>query len=250
MAHFIGTNGNDNLPGPGQNNTGDDIMEGGEGLDTIRGGDGNDSLLGDDGNDLILGGLLNDTLSGGDNSDTLRGGDGNDFLSGESGNDFLADNVGSNNLDGGEGSDTLIGGSINVGDVDILLGGAGDDLLRRDAGTAGRVIYNGFGGGSEKDTLTGGGNGGVDIFVLGNQNGIFYDAVGSFALIENFSEADGDKIQLFGNSTNYVVNFDNGVGGAATDTVLRNSATNDVVAIFADVSLDPVTLLSADSIFV
>jgi Ca2+-binding RTX toxin-like protein len=248
MAHFIGTNGDDILPGAGQNNTGDDTMGGGEGQDSIQGGSGNDSLLGDDGNDLIVGGDNNDTLRGGDNRDTLRGGNGDDLLQGESGNDFLFDNNGSNNLDGGEGNDTLTGGSLDVGGVDTLLGGIGDDLLRRDA-TVGRVIYNGFGGDVENDTLTGG-NGSVDQFVLGDRNGIFYDAAGSFALIENFSEADGDKIRLFGNSTNYVVEFDNRFGAAATDTVLRNSATNDVVAVFADVSLDPITLLSADTIFV
>lgn len=248
MAHFIGTNGDDILPGAAQNNSGDDTMEGGEGLDTIEGGTGNDSLLGDDGNDSLLGGDNNDTLRGGDNRDTLRGENGDDLLRGQSGNDFLFDNNGSNDLGGGEGNDTLIGGSLDVGAVDTLSGGTGDDLLRRNA-TAGRVIYNGFGGDIENDTLIGG-NGGVDLFVLGDRSGIFYTAAGSFALIENFSEADGDRIQLFGNSTDYIVEFDNRFGAAATDTVLRNSITNDVVAVLADVSLDPTTLLSADTTFV
>ncbi|WP_019502069.1 calcium-binding protein [Pseudanabaena sp. PCC 6802] len=249
MAHLLGTNGNDNLPG-GLDNSGDDIMEGGEGRDTIEGGSGNDSLLGGDGNDLIDGGVDNDTLSGGDNRDTLTGGFGNDFLQGESGRDLLIDVEGSNNLNGGVGNDTLTGGSsIDPGAIDTLLGGTGDDLLQRPTISVGGVIYNGFGGGAENDTLTGG-NGAIDHFVLGDRTGIFYSAAGSFALIENFSEADGDKIRLFGNSTNYTVAFGNNFGGSASDTALFDSSTNDLVAVFVDTSLDPTTLLSADALFV
>jgi Ca2+-binding RTX toxin-like protein len=117
---------------------GNDTLNGSAGPDTISGAGGDDALWGGNGNDFIDGGPGDDGglsassyLSGGAGSDTILGGDGSDFLSGfefssgVSGAGDLADS-----LDGGAGNDILRGNAGN----DTLLGGEGDDNLRGDAG--------------------------------------------------------------------------------------------------------------------
>lgn len=55
---------------PAENDSGDDILLGGEGKDTIYGGAGDDILIGGAGNDTLNGGAGDDTLDGGDDTDT------------------------------------------------------------------------------------------------------------------------------------------------------------------------------------
>lgn len=176
-------------------NAGDNLLDGGDGADTIDGGDGDDTLLGglgnddlagDGGADLLYGGADNDVLYGDAGEDTLYGGSGNDEAEGGIGNDVLFGDEGSDTLDGGDGNDTIIGG---IGDddlagdagADLLNGGQGNDTLFGDAG-ADTLI-----GGAGADSLVGGAGG--DTFVYE----VLLDAGD---VIDGFSSADGDRIDL------------------------------------------------------
>ncbi|WP_159784338.1 calcium-binding protein [Sodalinema gerasimenkoae] len=138
----------------GNNNLGNDVVNGTEGDDTIASGgsneiifgtEGNDTLAGSNGNDIILGNTGNDIINGGNGDDILAGGEGNDILDGGDGNDIIFGNTGNDTLFGGPGNDILFGGQ----DDDILFGGDGDDTLSGDFGN---------------DTLTGGA--GANTFIL------------------------------------------------------------------------------------
>ncbi|RMB01429.1 hypothetical protein [Eilatimonas milleporae] len=98
-------------------------------------------------------------ISGSDTADTLQGGTEADFIEGLAGNDTL---------NGADGDDTLVGGT---GD-DRLNGGSGADRLIADSGT---------------DTLVGGS--GTDRFVIGDASDV---------TISDFSQSDGDRIELSG----------------------------------------------------
>lgn len=203
MTNFVGSAGNDNLPGLFQNNLGSDNIKGLAGNDTISGGLGNDTLfgngsstlassdndrlfgeLGDDvlfgneGNDYLDGGVGNDQLLGGNGRDTLIGGEGKDTLNGGDGRDTLIGGEGSDLLKGGEGNDSLTGGSLLGGfTTDSLLGGTGNDTLT--AQLAGDVKMQGFGNSAlERDILNGRAANplvpGKDVFVLGDTSQVFY----------------------------------------------------------------------------
>jgi Ca2+-binding RTX toxin-like protein len=92
--------GDDVWPGAGDDNTGDDVVFGGDGWDEIFGGQGNDDLYGEAGNDYLDGQAGDDRLNGGDGVDDLYGGVGNDqfYVDGSDNGDFA---------DGGEGYDSL-----------------------------------------------------------------------------------------------------------------------------------------------
>ncbi len=224
MAHFVGTNGNDRLPGRFDTNFANDIMEGLDGEDTIEGGFGNDSLLGGNDNDQLFGGALDDSLFGEQGNDTLTGGNG------------------SNLLDGGSDNDVLIG-TGSGSSVDTLKGGAGNDLLLSNG--SGIVKFNGFGGGVEVDTLQGSSSS-TDIFVLGNAASIFYGDPAAQAVVQNFSQGV-DKVQLKGNSTLYSIAFGDRVGSALSDAAIIDISTGDVVGIFQDTTA---LNLSSDILFV
>ncbi|MDY6897773.1 MAG: hypothetical protein SWZ49_06790 [Cyanobacteriota bacterium] len=116
-------------------------------------------------------------IEGTENNDSLTGDNKRNRISGNGGNDELIGGLKSDTLLGGLGNDTLIG-------VDPSL----SDTKRR-----------------ERDTLTGGF--GVDKFILGNENGSFYDDFKGkdFARISDFSF--GETIQLSSQGT-YTVKQD------------------------------------------
>ena len=123
-ATFVGTTGNDVIPGT----AGNDVIIAGDGDDTITGQGGNDRICGDAGVDTIDGGTGDDFVLGGSAADTINGRDGNDTLVGNPGggsNDDAGDTI-----DGGTGDDFLDGW---FGD-DILVGGTGNDTLQGAAG--------------------------------------------------------------------------------------------------------------------
>lgn len=220
----IGANGNANA----QNNvaialgatienavggTGNDNIYGNAVANNIQGGLGNDKLYGKIGNDLLSGGSGNDTLSGGDGNDILNGGLGNDNLNGDNQNDTLNGGLGKDTLNGGNGNDILRGGDAN----DTLNGGNGNDTL------IGVNSSESSPGTQEIDILTGGA--GVNTFVLGDANNIYYDEsdfkvpnpnqfVNGYGLIKDFTSGQ-DTIQLKG-GVNYKlenVSLDGGVSG-------------------------------------
>ncbi|MEL6492585.1 MAG: hypothetical protein AAFQ95_21770 [Cyanobacteria bacterium J06621_3] len=113
-----GFGGNDTLMGL----AGDDLLQGGDGNDTLMGGTGNDTLFGESrlslgdlsglnetGDDLLFGGDGDDELDGGVGDDTLVGGAGNDTLKAGDGVDRLV------------GVDPL-SATPGLGEVDTLIG--------------------------------------------------------------------------------------------------------------------------------
>jgi Ca2+-binding RTX toxin-like protein len=199
---MYGYNSNDSLRG----STNNDFIYGGNGDDSLLGNNGNDYLSGDIGNDIINGGTGNDSLAGGNGIDTLVGDTGNDYMWGEQGDDIL---------NGGAGNDILYGGAGN----DILYGGDGKDCL------------NGYGtGGTEYDTLTG--NGGPDTFILGGSWAVSYLGVGH-ATITDFSNAQGDTLQVYGSQSDYSLGKTaNLSGGSALDTGIYYQ--QDLIAVVQD----------------
>ena len=250
MAIYHGTSGNDTINGSHENDyifgkSGDDILNGHGGNDNIYGDSGNDTLNGSFGIDNLKGGSGDDSLLGGSHRDYLYGGDDNDTLRGGSDNDYLHGGSDDDKLYGDFGDDTLIGG---YGD-DYLSGGYGDDKLYGDSGND--TLVGGYGddtligvnsrteGNGEQDILTGGSYQDNDVFVLGQNNKIYYDDRGvlDFARITNFDmysfegETEFDRIQILGSISDYEFELDY-LGG---DTHI--SYSGDLIAIVENVNL-------------
>ncbi len=101
---------------------GDDMLIGAGGQDTLDGGAGDDNLVGGAGKDMLMGGTGNDTLmDAGADADPMSGGN---KLMGGAGNDELS-STHQLLVNGAGGATALVGGA-----VDVLDGGAGDDLLK------------------------------------------------------------------------------------------------------------------------
>jgi Ca2+-binding RTX toxin-like protein len=252
---------------------GNDTLSGAAGTDTLGGGDGNDSLIGGDGNDTLTGGAGNDSVSGGAGIDSLVGGTGNDTLGIDSTSDIIVENA-------GEGTDfvrssvtytlgnnvenlTLVGSTAINGTGNSLANTlVGNDAVNNLTGAAGNDSLSGVGGNdtltgvstgattpglNEKDTLTGGA--GADRFILGDSAGRFYEdgntgsgGLGDYALITDFSSANGDLIQLTGTSSQYLLGSSpiSGVSGTAvyfdTDGGGAFNSTDELVAIVQSTS--------------
>lgn len=264
---LFGADGNDTLFG----NSGSDRLYGGDGDDTLIGGAGFDELYGGVGNDTYItngynfkiierpGGLgdtlhipgdydlgktelenllllgrarfgtgnsRNNTISGNGMPNVLSGLTGSDTLFGRRGDDTLFGNQGNDALHGGEGNDQLYGQQGN----DSLNGDRGNDVL---SGELGRDVLTGFGGGArERDTLIGGAE--ADVFVLGvrGRRGAHYLGSG-FAIIQDFSRAQGDKIQVNGLANNYTIDISqNRWGGSNPDAAIFRG--RDLLAIVQD----------------
>ncbi len=187
----------------------------------ITGGNNIDTLIGGSGADVIVGFQGDDTLTGNAGDDTLTGGAGDDVVSGGAGNDFLIAGTGQgfDSYDGGAGTDTLSFSSTFLGvtadtslgvasgseidsdtftGVEVLVGGAGNDVLNGDPGV------NEIFGGAGDDTIDGAG--GTDTI----HGGAGDDTIGFDASPETIDGGAGvDKIRLFGagqtaNSSNLV----------------------------------------------
>jgi Ca2+-binding RTX toxin-like protein len=108
---------NDVWPGPGDDNSGEDEVYGGDGNDIISGGLGKDFLYGESGEDILDGADGNDRLIGGPGYDLLYGGPGDDIIYlpvfGETTMDFA---------DGGDGFDSLLLRELEYVDLDVRTG--------------------------------------------------------------------------------------------------------------------------------
>jgi Ca2+-binding RTX toxin-like protein len=192
---LTGSNGNDQLNGHG----GTDLLDGGHGNDFLTGGTGNDTLRGGDGFDAaryfyapagVIVSLIDGTATGGDGNDTLTG---IETVYGSQHNDVLLGNHLENYLHGWLGADTIYGGAASDG----LEGHNGDDLLYGEGGNDSLGGGDGFDriiGGMERDYMTGGA--GPDTFIwedIGETGGT---SIGSGDMIYDFSNAEGDQINL------------------------------------------------------
>lgn len=169
MARITGTNQDDALIGTSRV----DQVLGFEGQDTLDGGFGRDHLIGGPGDDTYLfdgsDRLFEHARGGVDTAIThvsyalpqnfeklVLSGTGDIDGTGNSGDNVIVGNPGSNVLSGGDGNDYLDGGTtgFNVFGADLLLGGAGDDILIYDPDDQWNVLETfGFDGGAGTDTL-------------------------------------------------------------------------------------------------
>ncbi|HEV2746833.1 MAG TPA: calcium-binding protein [Allosphingosinicella sp.] len=170
----------------------DDVLRGNDDANKLSGGGGDDLLRGNGGNDLLLGGTGVDTVTYAGAASRVvvdlrqaasqnTGGAGTDTLSsiesatGSGFSDTLRGSDRANRLSGADGTDRLYG----YQEADDLNGGAGNDSLAGGAGT---------------DLLIG--EAGADLF-------LFDDGDSSASRtradrIEDFSRAEGDRINLRG----------------------------------------------------
>ena len=177
---------------------GDDFVFSNGGQDRIMLGAGDDvgeirrgeaAVFGGEGNDELRGGANSQALYGESGADMLSGGGGADELFGGAGNDQLIGGAGADLLDGGEGADVAdysaaldgvkvtgkqfsdegerlvrdsSGGRDTLRNIETIIGGAGDDLLRVVSEGHGGSLFGGVGadslfGDALGDVLTGGG---------------------------------------------------------------------------------------------
>ena len=230
-----GLDGDDTLGGEAGNDTlnggdGSDRLIGGAGADTMNGGAGNDRMVVDNHGDVANGGdgidtvefsavdltyeitgdveivrnisggdvfvtlnaLANtygggigiDRVRAGDGQDSLYGRGGDDTLQGEGGNDYLFGQEGVDGLSGGDGDDLLYGGADN----DSIFAGTGNDTLY---GEAGSDLLTGSTG---IDQLFGGAGADLFEFFTGDSG----TTLATADRIRDFSQAQGDRIQLDG----------------------------------------------------
>jgi len=266
-----GGNGNDTLNGNDGNDelrsdAGDDNLNGGNGNDTLNGGSGNDNLNGGLDDDVLVGGAGEDTLYGDQGQDKLYGSSGNDALNGAVGDDLLRGGSGIDQIYGAEGNDSLWGdsGDDNLNGAlgnDWLNGGAGNDTLY--GGEGQNTLIGGQGsdsvqGGKGNDWLTGvettlpqAGRGEQDIladwdgtntFVLGDAQQVFYNdgrnntlGKGDYVLVQGFQQIGGDKIQLHGQASDYLLG--SAPAGMQTGTAIfldTPGNTDELVGIIAN----------------
>ncbi|NEQ36025.1 MAG: hemolysin [Okeania sp. SIO3I5] len=238
---LTGSSGGDSIGGGEGNDVvngelGNDFLTGWTGNDELNGGSGNDTVLGGDGLDTLNGGDNPDTLKGGNNPDELNGDDGNDFLQGETGNDILnggdgddtaGGGIGDDTIDGGIGNDSLTGWKGN----DNITGGAGNDMVKGGDGVdtlTGVDPTAAQPGNNEIDTLRGGAD--ADLFILGDAQ-VYYDDNGTadYALIGTFNSAQGDRIQLSGNISDY--SFNENVSGLPAGTAIYANSGSELIAV-------------------
>ena len=187
-------------------------------LGTDGNDEGDDKLVGTDGGDLLLGLLGDDTLEGGGGADTLYGGRGDDILEGGADGDTFDGGIGIDTISYASyvGSTPADGVTVNLGtnsfsrgdaqgdsllvpgNIENLIGSAGNDVLTGDAGP--NTLTGGDGadrlqGGAGADILRGGK--GVDTYVIGAGAKRDYD------IISDGAEGALDKIVFEAFGTGY-----------------------------------------------
>ncbi len=121
-------------------------IRGGRANDTISGGANADTLFGEGGDDNLFGGDGRDKLDGGSEADVLAGGAQRDTADYSSRSADMVIGLGLNPDDGEANERDLV-----RTDIEIVLGGSGNDALRT---TSGRSVT--FYGNAGNDTLDGG----------------------------------------------------------------------------------------------
>jgi Ca2+-binding RTX toxin-like protein len=189
-------------------------------VENARGGQGNDYLEGSASVNVLSGGLGSDTLAGLGDADILNGDGGDDIFDegmASNGNDVLNGGAGSDTADySGRSVDLIvtINGTANDGemsendnvrtDVEIVLGGSGDDEITGGTGA------NTLNGGDGNDVLNGGA--GNDILIGGLGTDEMEGGAGNDTFDEEAADSDADEIN----------------GGAGVDTIDYSGRTSSV----------------------
>lgn len=170
-----------------------DQLQGDSGSDTINGNGGADIIRGNAGQDVVHGGAGDDLIYGGsgpgdplDAADVLFGDEGSDTIFGNAGDDVIYGGRGVS--DPTDGSDAIYGGLGN----DVIFGNGGNDVLFGNEGND--TLF----GGAGNDVLEGGS--GADRYVFEANSGI--------DLVRGFSQAEGDRISLQGQTYALVTRSD------------------------------------------
>ena len=188
-----GSDFNDKIIGGGAQggDSGDDVIDAGEGNDLIRSNSGHDNILAGPGNDTVAAGADDDTVFGGAGNDLIRGGRGNDILDGGFDNDTIRGGRGNDFIEGGGGADSLLGGRGN----DTLVGGFGNDTLK---GGGGRdtFVFEFFDGSVDTIQRFQSGKDTIDLSALGATpaNTVYDRSTGELSV-------DGTVIADLGNNT-------------------------------------------------
>lgn len=172
-------------------------IKGGRGNDVISAGNGNDTIYAEGGDDYIFGGAGNDVIDPGGEKDLILGGSG--------ARDLVDYSWRTNNLDidisGDDEDDGEAGENDSVlTDIEIVLGGAGDDNLADASGKRTTLV-----GGSGDDTLTGGSNN--NVFDGGSGNDLAFGFGGN----DLFWFEDGQGDTIHGGSGDDTMDVDNDI---------------------------------------
>ena len=182
MAHIVGTSGNDNLNGAGE----DDLIEGFGGNDFLGGADGDDTLLGGDGDDILSGGVGSDLSSAGAGNDVIViDADGSDTALGGAGDDFIIATQspgagGTCRIDGGKGADEIVVSEQALVTDFIIAGGDDNDYVQIQQARAARIDL---------------GTGNDWLYIQGGQNGVTLG--GGHDLLQFSSALGGIRVKDF-----------------------------------------------------
>jgi len=221
------------------------VVYGDAGGDTVLGGRGDDVLYGGTGNDTIASDRGDDLVFGDEGDDSIQGGTGDDTIFGGTGDDTIRSNTGSDSVDGGDGDDTIITFSPTEGlpdqdypgdglpadpdpfdDIDVVDGGAGNDVIR--TGDDADTIFGGDGddqidGGIDNDVITGGA--GADDIKGGFGSDTIFGGNGGDVVTggEDPDDSDIDVLDLTGSGVDRIVYVD---GDPEAGTVFFNDGTS------------------------
>jgi Ca2+-binding RTX toxin-like protein len=247
MAKFVGTPGDDVLPGAGSDDTGNDFLYGYGGSDTLNGGAGQDNLYGGDGDDFLYGGEGDDNLQGGSGLDTMVGGLGNDT--------YVVDGITDRVIESsGEGNDTVKSYltdyrlTANVENLYLMLNGAqngkgndlgnaikGNDFVNKVNSYGGNDTVFGYGGddfinpGTGRDTVDGGTGTDAATFRVDATHGVTVDLSAS----TNFLGA-GQVTYDYGAGVQdilYIRNVENLEGTFFDDVLSGDTGNNKILAL-------------------
>ncbi len=255
--YLIGQGGSDTIGSSTE--TGNDIIEGGDGADdidvgvltgqvaTIKGGAGADTITQTDLSSTNYGALdANgnagaDSLIGGRGDDTLKGGQGNDTIDAGEGTNDIRGNLGDDNLTGGTGDDSIRGGSGN----DVINGVSGNDWINGNKGDDNIDVTQLA---SETTSIMGGsGNDSIDdngatstaaIFANGNigddsvESGAGNDTLRGGQGNDTLDATDGGNNDINGNKGD-----DSLLGGAGNDTILGGTGNDTIKSLAGNDSL-------------
>jgi Ca2+-binding RTX toxin-like protein len=228
--------GDDSIEGGGHNDT----IDGGEGDDfDLVGGAGNDTILGGAGDDWIGDGedeVGNDIMDGGAGNDWLAGGAGNDKITGGTGDDFIYGFGGADTMDGGEGIDTLeygipVGGdgflTIDLQANTVVVSGKDQDLIDEAKGDKIKNFEN-IEADDSNDTLRG--TAGVNEIVGGGGNDLIEGRAGADDLDGEGNGGAGDTVSYEGSSQGVTVDLT-----AAGPQVSKGDADGDILDDFENI---------------
>ncbi|MEN2979682.1 calcium-binding protein [Tistrella arctica] len=272
-----GGTGDDRLTG----GAGNDVLIGGTGADRIDGGVGNDTVFYGDSDAAVSIDLRTAAASGGDAAgdiligiegaggsafaDLLIGDAGDNTLLGNGGDDIISGGDGADYIDGGAGRDTMRytddtrdldinldsglgrGGSAandRLISIEVIESGSGDDLIQ---GQSNETAERFMGGGGD-DQLNG--RGGTDMLSGGSGADRFlyaatiYSRVGRGDHILDFSQEDGDRLDLSGIDTNPATiaddgfSFIDGSGFSGTTAEIRVQSAAGRLVVLGDANGD------------